>query len=130
MVRTQQARGCTGLQRMETRSIQRATNPCVVFWKACKVAEMQEIVDGPLGFGARLKRLREARQITQAALSRSIGCTGAAIGVWENGSSYPAFWNLVELAKFFGVDLDWLVGMPFVHGDLNRRMKVRDQLEK
>lgn len=84
---------------------------------------------GPLGFGPRLRRLRESRAVTQIALAHTLGCTGSAVSLWEHGDGYPSFWNLVEITKFFGVDMDWLTGMPYVRNELQQRTKIREQLK-
>jgi transcriptional regulator with XRE-family HTH domain len=70
---------------------------------------------GPLGFGHRLRRLRVARGLTQNALAMELKCVQASIADWECGKFYPGFWKLIEIAKHFGVDLDWLLGMARVH---------------
>lgn len=84
---------------------------------------------GPLGFSARLRGLREARELSQAALAHALGTTGSAVSLWEKGTAYPAFWNLVELTRYFGVDMDWLAGMPYVRNELQQRTKIREQLK-
>lgn len=84
--------------------------------------------DGPLGFGGRLRYLRTSRGMYQTELAKALGCTGTIVSDWEAGRFYPAFWNLVEITKFFGVDMDWLTGMSYVRNELQERTKVRDQL--
>lgn len=77
---------------------------------------------GPLGFGARLKRLRVARNMTHNQLGIGLRCTPSSVSTWENGEFYPGFWKLIEIAKYFGVDTDWLLGMDHVHEyPINRR---------
>lgn len=86
-------------------------------------------INGPLGFGGRLRRLRVARQMHRYELANALGCTGAAVGMWELGTGYPAFWNLVEITRYFGVDMDWLTGMAHVRNEMQDRTKVREQLK-
>jgi transcriptional regulator with XRE-family HTH domain len=89
---------------------------------------MNEASKGPTGFCDRLRTLRESRRLSQATLAHHLGTTGSMVSLWEKGSNYPAFWNLVEITRFFGVDMDWLVGMPYVRNEMQNRMKVREQL--
>lgn len=70
---------------------------------------------GPLGFGRRLARLRVARKLKQSELASELNCTQSSIADWESSKFYPGFWRLIELGKFFGVDIDWLLGMSHVH---------------
>lgn len=74
--------------------------------------------------------MRESRHLTQVALAHELGTTGSMVSLWENGSNYPAFWNLVEITRFFGVDMDWLVGMPYVRNELQQRTKIREQIAR
>ena len=69
---------------------------------------------GPLGFGNRVRRLRTARNLTQSALANELRCVQASIADWESGKFYPGFWKIIELAKYFGVDTDYLLGMSQV----------------
>jgi transcriptional regulator with XRE-family HTH domain len=87
---------------------------------------VSDTAQGPLGFSARLRGLREARSITQAALAHAIGSNPSSVSQWELGTAYPAFWNLVELTRYFGVDMDWFTGMPYVRNELQQRTKVRE----
>lgn len=67
--------------------------------------------EGPSGFGARLVQLRTSKGLTRQVLAAEIGVTVPTIRVWENGDYSPGYWNLVELAKFFGISPNWLTGM-------------------
>lgn len=87
-------------------------------------------LQGPCGFGGRLKGLRLARGLNQYQLAAALGCTNSMVSLWERGDNYPAFWNLVEITRFFGVDMDWLTGMPFVRNELQQRTKIREQLKE
>lgn len=69
---------------------------------------------GPLGFGHRLRRLRTARGLNQSTLAAELKCVQASIADWEAGKFYPGFWKIIELAKYFGVDTDYLLGMSQV----------------
>lgn len=54
--------------------------------------------------------LRKQRGITQEALARSLGVTNQAVSKWESGQCCPDIQLLPELAQFFGVSIDSLLG--------------------
>jgi transcriptional regulator with XRE-family HTH domain len=59
--------------------------------------------------GTRLKALLAARNLSQGALSRALGVTGAAVSQWVNDGSDPTPVNLILLADFFSVSVRFLV---------------------
>ena len=60
--------------------------------------------------GANIKRLRNAKEITQEQLSEAMNVTCAAVSKWERGETYPDITLLQPLAYYFGVTLDELMG--------------------
>ena len=68
-------------------------------------------------FTERLKELRTEKNINQVELSAEIGVSKGIISLWENGMREPGMYSLIQLAKFFEVSIDYLVGIsdyPFV----------------
>lgn len=63
-----------------------------------------------LMFRLRLKQLREEIGISQAALATQLGVAQSTVGMWENGKNKPAHAKLEQLANFFGVSTDYLIG--------------------
>lgn len=67
-------------------------------------------------FGARLKKLRQENFLTQDELARELeklGCnttTKCAISQYENNKRLPEAKTLVNIAKFFNVSIDYLLG--------------------
>ena len=59
----------------------------------------------------KIKALREAKGITQAELARSLSITRGGVNSWEQDFSTPTPASIVELAKFFGVSTDYLLGV-------------------
>ena len=59
----------------------------------------------------RIKQLRNKAGKTQAELARALGITRSGVNAWEMGLSVPSTPYIVELAKFFGVSTDFLLGM-------------------
>lgn len=63
-----------------------------------------------LRFGNTLKELRRERKVGQIALASAIGVSTGIISLWENGLREPTLSNLIALADFFDVSLDYLTG--------------------
>lgn len=59
----------------------------------------------------RIKELREKSGLTQTELAKKMGVTRSSINGWEMGISIPSIMKLVELAMFFHVTTDYLLGM-------------------
>ncbi len=63
-------------------------------------------------FGSRLKKIRESRGYkSQQAFADDFGVAQSTVGGWESGSREPPFDTLIRLADFFGVTVDWLLGL-------------------
>lgn len=61
-------------------------------------------------FGENLKSLREKRELTQANLAGFLGVSFQTISKWERGETYPDISYLPDIADFFGVTIDSLLG--------------------
>ncbi len=62
------------------------------------------------GFPARLRTLREGRRMSRKALSECCGLSKNMIGRYERGEKEPSTKALVEIADFFEVSTDYLLG--------------------
>jgi DNA-binding XRE family transcriptional regulator len=62
-------------------------------------------------FAKNIKILREEKQLSKSALARELNLSHTAILNWENGTSVPGIFTFIELAKFFDVSIDYLVGL-------------------
>ena len=62
------------------------------------------------GFPERLRRLRERRGMNRKALGECCGMSKNIIGQYERGEKEPTIGPLVQLADFFGVSVDYLLG--------------------
>ncbi len=62
-------------------------------------------------FSERLKELRIEKRVGQVELANAIGASKGIISLWENGQREPKMSNLVSLAKYFEVSIDYLAGL-------------------
>ena len=61
-------------------------------------------------FAERLKELRAEQGVSQVLLAKSLGVSKGIVSLWENGLREPTLSNLVALADYFCVSLDFLAG--------------------
>lgn len=62
-------------------------------------------------FAERLKELRLEKNIGQVELAKKLNLSKGIISLWENDLREPKLSNLVAIAKFFEVSIDYLVGL-------------------
>lgn len=61
-------------------------------------------------FGEILMQLRQEKHLSQAELGNVIFVSGGTISNYEKGVHYPDVEELVALAEYFGVSIDYLLG--------------------
>ena len=64
----------------------------------CKIAE-------------KLVELRTAKGVTQEDVAQSLSISNKTVSKWENGASTPDLPMVIELAKYYGVTTDTLLGL-------------------
>jgi transcriptional regulator with XRE-family HTH domain len=62
-------------------------------------------------FKDNLKSLRIEKGLGQVKLAELLGVSKSSISYWENGVQEPTMSALIKMAKFFGVSIDYLVGL-------------------
>ena len=62
-------------------------------------------------FGIRLQQLRMSRNMSQAELGKKINRSKSVICAYENNLRIPPLEVLTDIAVFFNVSLDYLVGI-------------------
>ena len=63
-----------------------------------------------LNVGGNIKKYRKDMNLTQEELAEAFGVTVGAVSKWESGSTVPDILTLVELADFFSISVDVLLG--------------------
>jgi len=63
-----------------------------------------------INLGEKLKSLRKEKNISQEKLAQYLNVSFQAVSKWENSSTYPDIELLPELARFFGITVDELLG--------------------
>jgi len=62
-------------------------------------------------FAERLRELRKSRGLFIEHLEKELKVSNASISRWENGKQVPTIIQLYNIAKYFGVSTDYLVGL-------------------
>lgn len=57
-----------------------------------------------------IRKLRKQRQLSQEQLAEAMGVSTASVSKWENSQCAPELTMLMELADYFGVSVDSLLG--------------------
>lgn len=62
-------------------------------------------------FGLRLKELREKKKLTQTQVAKRLNLNKSTIFGYENNIKTPSVNTLTQLALFYGVSSDYLLGL-------------------
>ena len=79
--------------------------------------------------GEKIKKLRTQKNVTQEKLAESLGVTPQAISRWESGAGYPAIDYLPDLAAFFEISVDELLGVKLSKREA-RREEIYAQIKR
>lgn len=69
-----------------------------------------DFVSNPALIGVRLKELRTQKRATLKAVGERIRVSMWTVHKWESGEFAPDYWNLIALAQYFDVSIDYLAG--------------------
>lgn len=75
----------------------------------------------------RIKELREQKGISQLSLGTRVGCSQNTISKIEKGEIEPRADVLLEMAKYFGVSVDYLLGVSNVKSYVELNLGVGKQ---
>ncbi len=59
----------------------------------------------------KILELRKEKNISQAKLAKALDVSYSVVCYWETDRSEPTAPNLVKIAKFFNVSVDYLLGL-------------------
>lgn len=62
-------------------------------------------------FSERLKELRQEKNLSTIKLAKALDTSDATISRWENDKMEPSISNLKNIALFFKVTADYLIGL-------------------
>lgn len=57
-----------------------------------------------------IRALRKSKEIDQKTLARKLGVTKQTVSNWENDNIMPSIEKLIQLADYFEVSTDYLLG--------------------
>lgn len=81
--------------------------------------------------GARIKDLRDSRNLTQKQLADALKVKRETVNQWEHGSRDLKTFYIESLADFFGVTCDYIIrGVASENVDIHRRTGLSDQAIK
>jgi len=63
-----------------------------------------------INIGENIKNLRKKREITQEELAEYLGISFQSISKWERGDGFPDITMLPDIADFFNISIDDLIG--------------------
>ena len=65
-------------------------------------------------FAKRLRELRERKELNQKECAEKLGISRGSISFYENGERLPDIETIYNMAKFFSVSADYLIGLSDV----------------
>ncbi|MBE5753229.1 MAG: helix-turn-helix transcriptional regulator [Clostridiales bacterium] len=66
----------------------------------------------------RLKELREEKNLSQLEIAKALNTSQSNIARWENELNEPSSGFLIQLAKYFGCSIDYIVGLSDDFGNI------------
>lgn len=76
--------------------------------------------------GENIKRLRREKELTQETLAEFLGVTFQSVSKWERGESFPDITMLPDIADFFKISVDELLGV----NKAEREKEIAEKLTK
>lgn len=61
-------------------------------------------------FSERLKELRAINNMSQQDLANAVNVCKSAVSAWEIGRNQPNYGILMDIAQYFDVSVDYLIG--------------------
>ena len=73
-------------------------------------------------FQARLKELLQAKEKSDMEISKEIGVTKQKLSHWKTGYTEPCMDDLIVLAHYFDISVDYLIGYENEDGTKNDKI--------
>ncbi len=70
----------------------------------------------------RMKLLRSRKGLLQKELAAALNCSISAISGYENGRCEPSLDSLVEIAHFYNVSADYLLGLTDLPNPVDKKL--------
>lgn len=70
--------------------------------------------------GDRIKKLREEQSVSQIDLAKALFISQSSISEYESGNQQPPISMLIQLADFFDVNIDYLLGRTDIKISINK----------
>ena len=77
-------------------------------------------------FNENLKYLRRKAKLSQEKLAEDLNVSRQAVTKWESGQALPDLLNLKNIAIFFGVTMDELLGDDKITNSTSFEKKIKD----
>jgi len=77
-----------------------------------------------------IKKYRKDMDLTQEGLADALGVTVGAVSKWENGNNVPDVMTMMELADFFNISMDELLGFSLSSKKIEDMCKEIDALAR
>lgn len=75
----------------------------------------------------RLLELRTEKKLSQREISRIFNVSQGTYNNWENARTQPSLEQLIALADFFDVSVDYLIGKEDFYPSANSGIKLNDR---
>ncbi len=62
-------------------------------------------------FPTRLRELRKEKGVSQQECADTLGVSKSTLGLWENGDTLPDARSLAQMAEYYGVSADYMLGV-------------------
>lgn len=80
--------------------------------------------------GENIKKIRQAKKLSQADVSKLFDLARASVGAYEEGRSEPKIETLVAMANYFGISVDALLTRKLTIAEIFKFNRVNEKLDK
>ena len=77
--------------------------------------------------GEKISELRNKQNLSQQAFAKCLGVTRSCVNAWEMGTSNPSIKKIIDIAEFFHVSTDYLLG---IESHLTVDISLLNEIEK